>query len=899
MSGPTLYDIDVDVLFEQRSIPEIEEVQKRVQSEIEKKREELRTMVGERYRDLLKAADTIARMKDTSATLITQIQNITTNCTSLNEKQLLGFQTKPKQPLVPDRELHSYYSTVFQIKLLTSLPEMIWSRIDEEQFFLATQLFILSRHISTGLHLDVGNKVIKHFPVAKKQWETLKPFFFTIKQNALCALEKDTLTPEAATDCLLSLFLLEQSSMDGILTTFLQIRAKSYLAALSSDKSAQRRVKDRILSSLEVLNSSVLLIFKCFIDSGNGKGLVVEKLEELASDKAEPTISLMDLDEMDMMYDLPDIIAKFKPTFEMPTITPTMLKSVKDTWLQTVSKIIENQLKNLFDLVSSMKTIQEIKHQSSKLEKDKNWSEMCEKLSLPASLDFYQHYYRPLINSRVRDIVRQSWSKAVSSTHNDIESLLTSSSIAKISENNLKNLWKENVGDIPVSLKQALQQDKKNNKLLMKSKGFCPEIVDICASLDNRLKTIFSEVNVLLEEDSSGQTDEKQSMVNFLKNTSEDCISELITGVKSMEFDRKQDTCILLARLFTAFADLCPHLKLCLSHTYVASNWDRISSDKKNYEKWNRVCALFDDEAFAFWKQFCETFAEEMGPEQIISNNIGIETILNDFTSWESINIEEKDDQDNAVQSTIRVPSQPRISVQFYVFKLIYSLNNSIPETLPRRVLHHLNSILATKILALYGKYIENEFVATNQNAALQLYFDLKFFQLVFLARDDKKVQDEVQRITNALKNFVDPFDFELFHSYLNGNVKKCAQRLQHELGVLIPYPENVSILADQKPSAGAQDRDPNVLCLSSNGAVSTWFPLLPIITPGSKTGTMSNEGEKGSGAKSKRQSDTKLTSSQSSSSLASAQQTAQNYASNVRSGAAAFFGAMSQEWFR
>lgn len=46
MSGPTLYDIDVDVLFEQRSIPEIEEVQKRVQSEIEKKREELRTMVG-------------------------------------------------------------------------------------------------------------------------------------------------------------------------------------------------------------------------------------------------------------------------------------------------------------------------------------------------------------------------------------------------------------------------------------------------------------------------------------------------------------------------------------------------------------------------------------------------------------------------------------------------------------------------------------------------------------------------------------------------------------------------------------------------------------------------------------------------------------------------------------
>ena len=58
-----LFDTDLDVLFNNHTIDEIEKLSQGLKHDIDQKREELRTMVGERYRDLMEAADTITQMK--------------------------------------------------------------------------------------------------------------------------------------------------------------------------------------------------------------------------------------------------------------------------------------------------------------------------------------------------------------------------------------------------------------------------------------------------------------------------------------------------------------------------------------------------------------------------------------------------------------------------------------------------------------------------------------------------------------------------------------------------------------------------------------------------------------------------------------------------------------------
>ena len=46
MSSPTLLNVTPDELFEKHNINEIEDIHKKLQNEIELKREELRAMVG-------------------------------------------------------------------------------------------------------------------------------------------------------------------------------------------------------------------------------------------------------------------------------------------------------------------------------------------------------------------------------------------------------------------------------------------------------------------------------------------------------------------------------------------------------------------------------------------------------------------------------------------------------------------------------------------------------------------------------------------------------------------------------------------------------------------------------------------------------------------------------------
>lgn len=222
-------------------------------------------LVGERYRDLLKAADTITEMKSNSSAVIDHVSNIIDSCKTIRDEQLIGFKSKQTDHQKRQSKAinNHFYGTVVQIKILTSLPEIIWTAIDSENYFIATQLFIFSRHISTGLKLDVNQDVMRKFPMGKIQWDLLAPFFFTIKQSCLQTLEREELTADTAAKCLASLLLLENCELEKLLTTFINTRLKTFLNILSSEKYIM--VKEKLLASFNVLLNTLQLLYECFI----------------------------------------------------------------------------------------------------------------------------------------------------------------------------------------------------------------------------------------------------------------------------------------------------------------------------------------------------------------------------------------------------------------------------------------------------------------------------------------------------------------------------------------------------------------------------------------------------------------------------------------------------------
>ena len=76
---------DPAVLFERYDTEQIRRVERKVRGEIEQKKEELRQMVGERYRDLIDAADTIREMRQCSESVVQSVQDMQQYCQRLKQ----------------------------------------------------------------------------------------------------------------------------------------------------------------------------------------------------------------------------------------------------------------------------------------------------------------------------------------------------------------------------------------------------------------------------------------------------------------------------------------------------------------------------------------------------------------------------------------------------------------------------------------------------------------------------------------------------------------------------------------------------------------------------------------------------------------------------------------------
>lgn len=69
-------EAEAQALFEAHTAAELRAVERRLRAGIEQKREELRQMVGERYRDLIEAADTIAEMRLSADRLLGAVRGL-------------------------------------------------------------------------------------------------------------------------------------------------------------------------------------------------------------------------------------------------------------------------------------------------------------------------------------------------------------------------------------------------------------------------------------------------------------------------------------------------------------------------------------------------------------------------------------------------------------------------------------------------------------------------------------------------------------------------------------------------------------------------------------------------------------------------------------------------------
>lgn len=148
------------------------------------------------------------------------------------------------------------------------------------------------------------------------------------------------------------------------------------------------------------------------------------------------------------------------------------------------------------------------------------------------------------------------------------------------------------------------------------------------------------------------------------------------------------------------------------------------------------------------------------------------------FQKWDLIEIQEQTDE-KVFKSQIRVPSQPSLVLHEILKTLSNNLNSILPHTLPKQI--HLQYIERNtlEILERYGDLLAYD---SNQNQALQFLFDVKFVTTFSIPKENIQLVQKSQAICDKFRSKVDPFDLDVFYSYIQNNVKQSV--LQHQVTI-------------------------------------------------------------------------------------------------------------------
>ncbi|XP_077389939.1 conserved oligomeric Golgi complex subunit 1 isoform X1 [Festucalex cinctus] len=610
---------DPVVLFERYSTEDIRGIERKVRGEIEQKKEELRQMVGERYRDLIDAADTIGEMRQSSASVVQSIQDMHQYCHRLKQgKACVNSRT-------PERQWQdNFYTMASQIKLLLEIPERIWSAMEASQYLQATRLYLLCCRLHSLLQLEAAtgghySPALTRFPILVRQVATTGHFRSTILLDSKTLLRGRAVSDQAIAEALLSTMLLEDSSPRQALADFLLAR-KASIHQLLNQPQHGAGIKAQVCSLVELLVTTLFQAYAVFYTHPEGVpragestlscGLLFSILENVTSSTSAAkgkNVLQEDTSTGSWFKYLPPSVTEFQPTLRT-LAQPIQREQLQDTlqqWIDTCKEDICHGVGSLLVYVKSLKGLAAIRDAVWDLLSsdsiNQHWNTVCQRL-LEQRLAIWDDFLQQLFLQRLQAITKEetesismSSVQLLTSAVKDLEGQTTNSREAQYEVDVSSYLWSESPGDLPsdagwVSVAERGEQQQRCG-LAMKTQALTPCVQNFCSSMDAKLKARLDDLQHYLPSTDAGSDSisvtsrptEGSSTSSFNRFTDTPaveealrdgclaCVHHILSAVRSEIATVSPDpspaslnSVLFMARLCQSMGELCPNLKHCI-----------------------------------------------------------------------------------------------------------------------------------------------------------------------------------------------------------------------------------------------------------------------------------------------------------------------------------------------
>ncbi|XP_047139473.1 conserved oligomeric Golgi complex subunit 1 isoform X1 [Hydra vulgaris] len=839
---------DVRLLFQTHSIEEINVIEKKIRGEIEKKKDDLRIMVGERYRDLINAADTIKDMESESSQVFGGIKNIQNLCLSFHTSLMSSCSSKITQS---PRDV-AFYSLATQMDLLVNTPEKIWNALDNHEYLNATQLYMFSHHIvNKSLNILVNDPkpsnsqdVYASFPVLHHQWAAISHFKTSILKGAEYSLKDKTLPDKKLCESLCSLALLDNCSPRQVFATLLLARKAAIQDVFRSNIYATS-VKKQIVEIAYILKLTIEQMTLFYSEEEvNEKSLFYAILSQITEERSDnKTVLKLFGDEITSTVApyLPESVSGFVPklrTAPLP-ISKQYIQQHLTEWFQNCLEEIQNGIKILFPYVNNIKGLSAIQDSVFNLflpgnsvseDFENPWLKKCD-LCFGKPISIWDEIFRPgfvsqaeIIISKHLEISFYSLEKQLESSLKAMEDSLNETSEVFWDHDLVSFLWHDFPQDFSNLIDDKLKGLDKNF-LSMKIKSYTPSLKNICSNFDDSLLNILQDICFLIE--GSSQNTAKQEVVcsfspfdkyanskHLLKVMQERLLNHvecLCTYVKNelnvfanklVDESLKSTTLIIdkivyLGRFCLALPDLCQNLENIVEFDAERKKSKTASSHSAAFKL---VETKFKDQAmicFEIWIKWIHRLCSILIKETLDSEE---NHSLLSTTNWEEIVIEEEGESGAILKSNVKVPAQLSFYLSSLLFRIAEEFHRIGGNLLDSVSLQKLRLGIAASIISSHELFLSRLTDSVFQYRMLQILFDIKFINKLFI--NEYKIQENPEltqlrtsanKLVKSLEQHVDPFDLDVFTPHIELNIQKYLQKSMLVYGSISSFEKHIS----------------------------------------------------------------------------------------------------------
>ncbi|KRY40787.1 Conserved oligomeric Golgi complex subunit 1 [Trichinella spiralis] len=770
-------------LFKKYSVNELRDIEKNMRSDIEQKREELRLMVGRRYRDIIEASDGIHEIKNLSEKCLLALQKVKNNASNLQQ------QTSQYSPKVAEVVKPKFLGdmSLLLAKLLVDSSNIIYFCLYERKFVDMAWLYSFCKHLKNLLKQQLERES-PEIQYAFQIWkDTSANRNIMIEKCTEVFFEKSVTSCELS-DNLCSFILMENVSIEDCAKTFLSNCEKMFTLNFKNSSLSSREQICFYIKSWQLAVQLVLEVF--FFEKPDKNSLICQKLHSLQQCIPGTFLKYLEMQGDGIVQTVHTfILNEFKPSFscKIEDISNAELMKIIDKFVSSSTEQFAVEMKNLVDLYDNLLSLVHLTEstlaQLKLTNQSSEWKSTADCL-FNGNTHIITSVFRDAVETRIKEIrfstpgigvrLKDPELKFIYSDVFNICSTVLSDSY------NLKNIWSRTTTD-------ATESDLLHLKVI----GLSKEIYEFCKMFDLQFESILNclklfEASVLhffvenkLNEIRQTLADSTFNGVCRLCDHFKTEIGKWLNLLNSMELSSEEKDSIILravncAKVFQAMITCCSNFKSSLFVKGISS----LASDDSS-SAWQKTSEILIELIIQLLQVWAFSVLNDIS-NQVCNHFETLQDLqheLCEHLDWEFIEIQ----TETEIKSKIYIP----VNASRWSFGILKKLSNSCclisAQSIPRKVIESLTENTLILLLGSYENLINNvhgKKFSLLQCQIIQLLFDFEILTAVLFS-GKHSLTNRVQSCRESLTAFVDAIDWEIMQSHFKRAINHQLLRVE------------------------------------------------------------------------------------------------------------------------